>query len=277
MVPDNISSIKPAPAIPARPNDQQSMMTPNYGSYGPNMHYGANPGYYGMNQQNPYGMPMFSGINQIGTTFQSIQTLVQAFSHISMMLESTYMAVNSSFRAVMEVGDHFIRIKDGLSGALSITSIFDIIKYFYRRVLYMFNLVNQDQIWSDSLENATNVIEKGKRAILDQESSQSSWPMLMFLGVAIGAPYMMYKFQKPETKSTKWMTKEDSHYIAEALYDFETTQPNEIPLKAGQRVIIAPKQQQPAVKDWLLATTDGQKSGLVPMNYVKIKKFEILG
>ena len=92
----------------------------------------------------------------------------------------------------------------------------------------------------------------------------------------MGAPYMIYQLQKPTPASSKWLTQDDSHYIAEALYDFETKQDNEIPLKTGQRVIIAPKEQQPRVTDWLLATTDGKRAGLVPINYIKIVKFEIV-
>ena len=98
--------------------------------------------------------------------------------------------------------------------------------------------------------------------------------MLIFLGAAIGAPYMIYQIQKPASTSSKWLTQEDCHYLAEALYDFETDQKNEIPLKAGQKVIIAPQEQQPRATGWLLATTDGKRVGLVPLNYVKIQKFE---
>lgn len=222
----------------------------------------------------PYGL---SNTNQqIDATFQSIQSIVQAFSSISMMLESTYMAVHSSFRAVMDVADHFVRLKDSLSGLMSAVAIFNTIKWFFRRILYMFNLVGEEQIWTDSLASASAAIQRGQQSILEQSRKQSSWPMLMFLGVAIGAPYMIYQFQKPAPASTKWLSQEDCHYIGEALYDFTTSHESEIPLKAGQRVIIAPKEQQPKVTDWLLATTDGKRAGLVPMNYVRIVKFEII-
>lgn len=223
----------------------------------------------------PFGFPMLANAHQqIDSTFQGIQSIVQAFSSISMMLESTYMAVHSSFRAVMDVADHFIRLKDSLAGVLSLVNIYNTIKWFFKRILYMFNMVGEDQIWSDSLTSARTAIEQGQESILDNR--RSNLPMLMFLGVAFGAPYMIYQFQKPAQVSTKWLTKEDCHYLGEALYDFHTEHPNEIPLKAGQKVIIAPKEQQPKVTDWLLATTDGKKSGLIPMNYVKITKFEIV-
>lgn len=277
MVSNDNSSNQPPP-IPARPNEQY-FVPQRYSPYGAVSPYGVAPTpFYGMGgPQGPYGMQMISNANQqIDATFRSIQSLVQAFSSISMMLESTYMAVHSSFRAVMDVADHFIRLKDSLSGVLSIVTIFNTIKWFFRRILHMFNIVSEEEIWSESLAKATAAIEKGQQSIFQHGRSQSSWPMLMFLSVALGAPYMIYQLQKPAPTSSKWLTQEDCHYIGEALYDFNTTQETEIPLKAGQRIIIAPKEQQPRVTDWLLATTDGKKAGLIPMNYVKIVKFEIV-
>jgi peroxin-13 len=271
------------PPIPPRPNEQyhQQLMPQRFSHYAAQPYgaqpYGPSP-YFGFGgPHNPFGIQMLSSANQqIDATFQSIQSLVQAFSSITMMLESTYMAVHSSFRAVMDVADHFIRLKDSLSGFMSVVALFNTVKWFFRRILYMFNLVGEEQIWSQSLTQASDAIKRGQHSIIEHGRSQSSWPMLMFLGVAIGAPYMIYQIQKPAPSSTKWLTQEDCHYIAEALYDFDTTHVNELPLRAGQRVIIAPKEQQPNVTDWLLATTDGKRAGLVPMNYVKISKFEIV-
>lgn len=270
-----------SPPIPPRPNEQYNqqnfLATQRYNPYGMTSPYAMGP--YGAGLNNPFGMQfMSSSVNQqIDTTFQSIQSIVQAFSSISMMLESTYMAVHSSFRAVMDVADHFIRLKDSLSGIMSVAAIFNTIKWFFRRIMYMFNMVSEDQIWNDSLASASAAIEGGQKSIFEHaKTKQSQWPMLMFLGFAVGAPYMIYQLQKPSATSSKWLTQEDCHYVGEALYDFHTTQDSEIPLKVGQKVIIAPKEQQPRVTDWLLATTDGKRAGLIPMNYVKIIKFEIV-
>ena len=150
MISNNSLDSRVPPPIPQRPNDQQYFMTPRYGPYGSTPFGNPAVPYFGMGSTpNPYGLPFFSNAHQqIDSTFQSIQSLVQAFSSISMMLESTYMAVHSSFRAVMGVADHFIQLKNSLSGILSLTAIFNTIKWFYRRILYMFNMVNEDQIWS---------------------------------------------------------------------------------------------------------------------------------
>ena len=39
--------------------------------------------------------------------FQSIESIVHAFGSVSMMLESTFHAVHSSFQAVLGVAEHF--------------------------------------------------------------------------------------------------------------------------------------------------------------------------
>lgn len=264
----------PTPPIPARPNQNQYLTNagPRYSPFvQPSPYYGMGPAGH------PYGLPLLTNAHQqIDATFQSIQSIVQAFSSISVMLESTYMAVHSSFRAVIDLADHFARLKDGLSGILSLTAMFNTIKWFYNRVLYMFNLVNQDQVWSDSLMAASSAIERGQKSILEHGKQQSSWPLVLFLGAAVGAPYLIYQFQKPSGTSNEWITRKESHYVAEALYNFDTDREGEVPLKAGQTVIVAPKEQQPQVQDWLLATTDGKKAGLIPMNYIKIIKFEII-
>ena len=44
---------------------------------------------------------------------------------------------------------------------------------------------------------------------------------------------------------------------------------NELSFVAGQHLILAPKDQQPSVQGWLLAS-NGKNVGLVPANYVKI-------
>lgn len=269
--------LAPVPPVPPRPNEQYTVPQ-RISPYGHTSHYGAANPYFGMVPPHlPYGMQMISNVDQrIDSTFQSIQSVVQAFSSITMMLESTYMAIHSSFRAVMDVADHFVRLKDSLSNVMSLVNILNTIKWFFRRLMYMFNMVSEDQIWTESLETAKKSLTKGQQSILEQGRGQSSWPMLMFLGVAIGAPYMIYQIQKPSATCTKWMTQEDSHYIGEALYNFNTDKEEEIPLVVGQKVIIAPKEQQPKVRDWLLATVDGKRSGLIPMNYVKIVRFEVV-
>lgn len=63
-------------------------------------------GYGGYNVVSGYGVGGGSEVARIAedstrSAFQSVEALVHAFSSISMMLESTYFALHSSFRAVI--------------------------------------------------------------------------------------------------------------------------------------------------------------------------------
>ncbi|KAH9503345.1 Peroxisomal membrane protein PAS20 [Bulinus truncatus] len=53
-------------------------------------------------------------------------------------------------------------------------------------------------------------------------------------------------------------------------YSFQGQGSEELSFTAGQNIIIAPKELQPQVRGWLLASVDGQKTGMVPANYVSI-------
>lgn len=59
----------------------------------------------------------------------------------------------------------------------------------------------------------------------------------------------------------------------EALYDFKASNPHELSIRAGQHVVIAPREVQQTQKllntGWALATIDNRLSGLIPINYVQ--------
>ncbi|KAG9508913.1 Peroxisomal membrane protein PEX13, partial [Fragariocoptes setiger] len=305
------------PPVPPRPNQRQVDVHPYnevsqvyqrqpfgmgpYGVMGPTPFMSP----YGASPYQPFTNPFMAGTaigntNQSGAgshidfirmaeensrqAFQSIESIVQAFSSVSMMLESTYFAVHSSFRAVLGVAEHVTRLRDHLSSIMSAMAILKTLRWFLRRILYMLNLVNEnpsvEMAWTDSVSEAQHVT--GLDAIVNPAlRDRSSWPIIMFLGVVFGTPWLIWRLVNrvapaqglKAASPTKWITEEDDHYVAEALHEFKAEQPNEISLSTNQRVIIAPKDLQPKVSNWILATTDGKKTGLVPLNYVKIVKF----
>ena len=50
---------------------------------------------------------------------------------------------------------------------------------------------------------------------------------------------------------------------------FQAKTRNELSFVSGQQLILAPKDQQPSLQGWLLAS-NGNNVGLVPANYIKI-------
>lgn len=54
------------------------------------------------------------------------------------------------------------------------------------------------------------------------------------------------------------------------MFDFVGEGEDELPFSVGDNLRIAPKQQQPRIRGWLLATVDETTKGIVPANYVKV-------
>jgi len=155
----------PAPPVPPRPGQQtrpiysasNSYSRMPYSSYGNPMYanynsayrpypnnysysYGSGGGMYGNGMYGPpppggNDYPTFVQMAEesSASTFQSIESFVHGFGSISTALESTYHAVYSSFRAVIDVADHFGRVKNVLSSL----AIFRFIRWLFRRILYL--------------------------------------------------------------------------------------------------------------------------------------------
>lgn len=67
-----------------------------------------------------------------------------------------------------------------------------------------------------------------------------------------------------------WAEGLTEHYTAQADYDFNAANPQELSFKAGQTLRLAPRSLQPRITGWLLAATDKQHIGLIPSNYIRI-------
>lgn len=153
------------PAVPPRPFAQQSMIPPqSYSMVGNGMYgglssmYGGGGGYsgYGMNPYSYGGLGM-NGFNRFGDmyggrdpmdpesrfiqlaeessrpAFQSIESLVMAIGNIAAMLDSTFFALTSSFRAILGVAANFGRLRGVFSQFWTTFAIFRGITYLYRR------------------------------------------------------------------------------------------------------------------------------------------------
>lgn len=207
--------------------------------------------------------------------FQSIESIVHAFSSVSMMLDATFSAVYNSFRAVLDVANHFSRLRVHFTKVLSAFALVRTLRYLYRRVQRILGLrsdLEAEDLWADSLLPAAGTAGPG----LDDSKANSvkSWPIFLFLAVVFGGPYLIWKLLRSEEgaeeSGTNWASGEDDHVVARAEYDFTAASEEEISLQAGDMLNLAPKEQQPRVRGWLLASVDGQTTGLVPANYVKI-------
>lgn len=140
-------------------------------------------------------------------------------------------------------------------------------RFLYRRARAFLNLTPCDDAWDTA--NAENA------AKFTQRRKSRSWPILLFISVVIGGPYLIWKLLSGAQNSApkpkmKWANGEADHVVARAEYSFESENDDELSFRVGDVLHLAPKEQQSSIRDWLLASVDGEKVGMVPANYVKI-------
>ncbi|XP_064104625.1 peroxisomal membrane protein PEX13-like isoform X2 [Macrobrachium nipponense] len=280
------------PPLPPRPTTYSSNSTlsrpyySNYNSYSPFSSYGGSMfgGYGSYGGYGQYGsmgssLPDENRFIQVAEdssrqAFQSIESIVHAFGSVSMMLESTYHAVYSSFRAVLGVAEHFSRMKSHFAQIFSALAVVRTLKWIMKKLLYIIGLRSQDPsleaAWRSTATTAATSLTEA-----DLKQSRSSWPIVMFLAVVFGGPYLIWHLLSSlvpsgaSQGSQKWHKGYSDHYAAVSLYSFQAASKKELSIQTGQNLFLAPKDLQPQVRGWLLAS-NGKEMGLVPANYLKI-------
>ncbi|XP_061693952.1 peroxisome biogenesis factor 13 isoform X2 [Syngnathoides biaculeatus] len=284
-----------APPLPPRPMQQSyrpsySSFTSSYSPYGGSIYGGYSPyspysGGYGLGGYSRFphaeDTPPSRFVQQAEESsrgaFQSIESIVQAFSSVSMMLDATFSAVYNSFRAVLDVANHLTRLRAHLTRVLSAFALVRTLRYLYRRLQRLLgrgSAAEVEDLWADSAsESLATTSSRASGAGMDDQTVKS-WPIFLFFAVVLGGPYLIWKLLSSATasedKATKWASGEDDHVVARAEYDFSASSEEEISFGVGDMLNLAPKEQQPRVRGWLLASLDGQTTGLVPANYVKV-------
>lgn len=178
--------------------------------------YGGYGGGYGMyNRYDNYGnQTMGSSFVRRAeegsqAAFHSVESIVQAFGSISMMLESTHFAMLNTFRAVLGAADHFSRMKSHVLNAIGAIAIIRTLKTLCKKILYMLGLLRntgvENEVWSEVSSTVGTV------AGVDGEEKKSakSWPIVMFFAVVLGVPWVIWKmlqsFVSEENDSRAWM------------------------------------------------------------------------
>lgn len=248
-----------------------------YSRFSPGMYSAAYGGY--RTPYSRYGMPpdSYNSFIQLAEersrpAFESIESVVDIVGSISMMLESTYHAVYSSYHAILGVVDQFSRLKDHLAEVLSFLALLRGLKYLCLKILYLLRLKKDnpsvEAAWSKAATSASN------HSDFSQFNKKSPWPFFMFVGLVIGAPWLMFKLlarsvSKKSFDISVWKNK-GGYCICQANYDFNSTRRGELSFCAGESLYIAPKHLQANVpRGWMLACNKNNKIGLIPSNYLK--------
>lgn len=247
----------------------------NYGSFGgyigyPNTSYN-NYGYMG----GPSGdtESRFTQYIEDSTrsTFHTLETVLQTFSSITMLLESTYFAITNCFKAILSVAESVGRLRSTIGQLLSTFALIRFVKWIYKKVAYMIGMRNEnpieEELWQRSLVQVVN----------GEEKFTSSWPSFLLLSIFVMIPFLIHKISynvrqlKVKCNDPKeWTNFKEPVYAATSLYDFAAVSTEELNLKAGQKIWLAPQPLQPKnMPGWWMAT-DSKNVGLIPSNYVTI-------
>ncbi|CAG9768576.1 unnamed protein product [Ceutorhynchus assimilis] len=201
-------------------------------------------------------------------TFASVESVVRAFNSLAMMLDNTFFAMTSSFRAILGVAENFGKLRTMFGHIWYSVNIFRFITWLYRKLRQMMGLkvpANASSLaWKEAANGASPKPPPG-----------SSWPTLAFLGVIVSAPYIISKLlPKYEDKldPANWKS---PGIDAKACFDFVGTSPNELTIHTNDNLLLAPTylQEEMNLKNtgWAYAFYNG-KGGMIPLNYIVISK-----
>lgn len=145
--------------------------------------------------------------------FQSLESMVHAFGSVSMMLESTFFAIHSSFRAVLGVAENFGRMRGMLAQVFSALTIFKAVRWAYHQLLVLLgnfasltrihkkiNFSNSvgirkrgstEKIWAEATADSGMASIGGPQGAEARKSS--AWPIVMFMSLVMGGPYLIWK------------------------------------------------------------------------------------
>ena len=196
--------------------------------------------------------------------FDSIHSVVQTVSSVAVMLESTYFALFNSVRALTGVADHLGNMAAQLRSLLTSLRLFRLLKYLCRRLAYLIGLTDyapSENLW-ETLRHLPPPSAVAQAAG-GQRPAAINWPLALFFVMSLGGPVLLWRFvssfmPKSAADDDKWAEGQGEHYVARAMYAYAATRNDELTVKAGEALRVAPKQEQlrrNTPDGWLLAAT----------------------
>lgn len=218
------------------------------GGYGMNGMYGGGMGMYGQppgpfDPNNPSLTQTLESTTQ--HTFALLQSIVQTFSGVAQMLESTFMATHSSFFAMVGVIDQFGQLRNALG---SVLGLFGLVRWMRdlltgRRGAGGLNGEFKDFVKGRPIQGANG----------PPQPKASKKPLIIFLLAIFGIPYAMHKLVRILTEKQQQQAQlmggpgalppldPSQLTFARALYAFEASSPAELSLKENEIVAIMGK------------------------------------
>ncbi|EAA14590.4 AGAP010074-PA [Anopheles gambiae str. PEST] len=212
--------------------------------------------------------------------FQILESLVGAVGNVATMLDSTFFAVTSSFRAVLSVAANLAHLKGTFAQFWSSLAVVRAAVWLYKKMLYKLRITKTDptlEAFKEAFNVSTGSDVNGNN---NGRKHSSSLLAALFMGFMLSVPYMLIKLFAPKVsedtgKSDPAMW--NNPVEVQALHNFDASNAQEMSIRAGQSVLLAPKQIQTdrhlLNSGWVLAATaDRRTSGIIPLNYVQALK-----
>jgi len=260
-----------------------------YGGYGMNgMGLGMNGMYGGGGGYGMPGMPMDpnnpSLTQQLEATtqhtFALLHSIVQTFSGLAQMLESTFMATHSSFFAMVGVVDQFSNLRNALGSVLGLFGL----------VRWMKDLLSGNRSSANPMQNEFKAFVNGKPVQGPPgppAPKPSKKPIIIFLLAIFGVPYAMHRLIKilserapPPNALQNAPFDPSTLTFARAKYAFNAASPVELSLNENEIVAVMGKldpstgmEVDPRAEvdtDWWKGRTREGKEGWFPSKWVEV-------
>jgi hypothetical protein len=199
-----------------------------------------------------YSAIIFNNYNNNQLTGATKNFIIAEFKYSQKKIsnpQSLLLAVYNSFRAVVGVADQFYRLKTHLMNIVSGLAVLKLLKKILRKVLRFLQLraaerneLIDQSAWqmADRFSEAENLVKENAMA-----KRQTNWPLIMFFGVVLGGPWLIWKIlssiENLKKDDSFWMEGKIDHFIAVSEHDFDSVNVDELSFRKGQRIIIAPK------------------------------------
>ncbi|KAL1938805.1 hypothetical protein VTO73DRAFT_11185 [Trametes versicolor] len=221
-------------------------------------------------------------------TFALLHSIVQTFSGVAQMLESTFMATHSSFFAMVGVIDQFGQLRNALG---SVLGLFGLVRWM------------RDLLTGRRGQGSAGAMRGEFRDFINGRPVQgpagppapkaSKKPLIIFLLAIFGVPYAMHKLVRILTERQQAQMAAgqiagplppldpSQLTFARALYAFEASSPAELSLKENEIVAIMGKldpatgaEVDPRIEvegsEWWKGRTREGKEGWFPKKWVEV-------
>ncbi|KAH9941279.1 Peroxin 13, N-terminal region-domain-containing protein [Epithele typhae] len=266
-----------------------------YGSYGMNGMYGGMPGMgYGMpgpggpfDPNNPSLSQTLESTTQ--NTFALLHSIVQTFSGVAQMLESTFMATHSSFFAMVGVVDQFGQLRNALG---SVLGLFGLVRWLRELLTGRASGGAAGSMRGEFRDFVNGRPVQGPQPAPPKASKK---PLIIFLLAVFGVPYAMHKLIRVLSERQREQMAAQGQLgqgplppldpsqltFARALYPFEASTPAELALKENEIVAIMGKldpatgaEVDPRIEvegsEWWKGRTREGREGWFPKKFVQV-------